>query len=504
MNGGTGTWEAALAARELGRRALSLGAANAFDYVVQFVLPVVLVRYLDPAAFGQYRLLWLAVGTVMAIVTQAMAGSLYYFLPRSCGAAKRLYINQTLLYLAVAGLIGAWTVSPWNPWLSDKIRDLTQHQIIVPAFVLLWVVASLLDLIATAEERVAWQAKATIGLSLLRTMVLSLSAILTRQLEPVLWALLAFVGFKVALLLVYVAKHHGLRGPFLRWREFADQLRQSAPFGASGALYGLRTQADQWVASSLFSLGLFASFSVAAVLGPLVQVCRQSVLHAFLPSVSRLQAAKDISGMIELNSRANVMVAELVYPLLGFAFAFSQEIVTAIYTTAYADASPVMRIYIVGLVALAVELATILLLLRQGAFTLALGLVMLILSVTVSWGAAQRFGLAGAALGSVTVVYVDLIATLWRISVCTGIPFRRLQDWRSLGKSLLSAALAALLAWSMVDRHIAADAPLLRLSAGGLILAAAYCVTALLFGTCRNWFAAIRAAGTDYTSWRGS
>src|ERR1700704_4073710 len=89
----------------LWRRALSLGAASAFDYVLQFLLPLVLVRCLDTAAFGQYRLLWLAVGTAMAVVTMAMPGSLYYFLPRSESANKRLYINQALLFLAAACLL---------------------------------------------------------------------------------------------------------------------------------------------------------------------------------------------------------------------------------------------------------------------------------------------------------------------------------------------------------------------------------------------------------------
>ncbi|HEU4643988.1 MAG TPA: hypothetical protein VFS80_00305, partial [Burkholderiales bacterium] len=60
----------------LGARAFSLGAANAFEVALQFLLPVVLVRCLEPDAFGEYRLLWLAVGTVMAILTQAMPGSL--------------------------------------------------------------------------------------------------------------------------------------------------------------------------------------------------------------------------------------------------------------------------------------------------------------------------------------------------------------------------------------------------------------------------------------------
>ncbi len=252
----------------------------------------------------------------------------------------------------------------------------------------------------------------TVSLSVVRTLVLCTAAILTRQLEPVLWALLGFVAFKVVLLFAYVARHHGLRGPFLRRSTFVDQLRQSAPFGFAGALYGLRGQVDQWVAMALFSLGAFASLSIAALLAPLVQICRGSVQQAFLPSISRLQAAGDLRGMLELNSRGSVMVAALVYPLLSFAFAFSDEIVTVVYTSAYVAAAPVMRIYIVGLLALVLELATVMLLLRQGRYSMRLAVIALLFSVAISWSGAHAFGLAGAALGSVTAIYLEQLATL--------------------------------------------------------------------------------------------
>ncbi len=483
------------AVHRLGRRALSLGAANALDYVIQFLLPVVLVRFLDTAAFGQYRLLGLALGTVMAVVTMAIPGSLYYFLPRSEGATKRLYINQALVFLAAAGLIAGWAVSSWNPWLPEKMRGLAQHEAVVPLFVLLWVIASLLDLLPTAEERVMWQAKATVGLAALRAVALSLAAILTRELGPVLLVLLAFVAFKVALLLYYVAVHHGLRGPILRWRAFADQLRYAAPIGAAGALYGLRSQADQWVAAALFSVSMFASFSIATVLGPLVHLCRQSVFHTFLPSLSRLQAAGDIPGMLKLNSRASVMVGALVYPMLAFAFAFAEEIVTIIYTTAYLDAVPVMRVLIVGFAGLVVDLGSTILLLRQGAFMMRVSLVTLVLSVPLSWFSAHAFGLAGAAVGSVTAIYIDYVVILRRIALCTGIPVRRLKDWRTLGLLILFAALAAAIAWSIVDRYFAASGPLVRLVFGGVLLAAVYIAMAALVGVGRDWLAAVRNPG---------
>jgi O-antigen/teichoic acid export membrane protein len=476
----------------LGRRALSLGAANALEYALQFLLPVVLVRCLDSGAFGQYRLLWLAAGTAMAVVTMAMPGSLYYFLPRSEGADKRLYINQAFVFLAAAGLIAGWAVSSWNPWLPEKMSELARHDPIVPLFVLLWMVASLLDLLPMVEERVTWQAKAIVGLAALRTVALSLTAVLTRELGPVLLVLLAFVAFKVALLLGYVARYHGLRGPLLRRRAFSDQLRYAAPIGAAGALFGLRLQADQWVAAALFSVSMFASFSIATVLGPLVHLCRHSVFHAFLPTMSRLQAAGNIPGMIDLKSRANVLVGALVYPLLALAFVFAEDIVTIIYTATYVDAAPVMRVSIVGYAALVVELTSVMQLLRQGAFTMRVGLIALILSVALSWFSAHPFGLAGAAAGSVAAIYFDLVATLRQASLSTGVPLRRLQDWRALGLLILFAAMAAAFAWGVTDLYFASAGPLVRLTVGGASLAAAYAAMMALFGMRRGWLVALR------------
>ena len=61
----------------------------------------------------------------------------------------------------------------------------------VPLFALLWVFASQLDVLPTADERVGWQAKVIVSLSALRAVSLSAAAIAHARLYPVLWALLA-------------------------------------------------------------------------------------------------------------------------------------------------------------------------------------------------------------------------------------------------------------------------------------------------------------------------
>src|SRR5438105_2813605 len=179
----------------------------------------------------------------MAVVTQAMAGGLYYFLPRSGDEEKRLYINQALLYLSAAGLIAACAVSGWNPWLPQNVRQLSSNGALLPTFVMFWVVASLLDLIGSTEERVRWQTRTIVGLSALRAVALSAAAVLTRQLEPVLLTLVGFAIFKFALLLTYVARYHGLKGPFLRRRPRTRRLRQTDPVALRARVRGVAQHA---------------------------------------------------------------------------------------------------------------------------------------------------------------------------------------------------------------------------------------------------------------------
>ena len=472
-------WTAGGDAR-LGGRAALLGGANLFDYASQFLLPIVLARSLDAEAFGQYRLLWLVTGTVMAIAPMAMPASLFYFWPRADAAMRRLYLLQALVFMTVAGALSAACVGPWNPWLPQGLRDLASGAALMQAFVALWVLTSLLDQLPIVDERVRWQALATIALAVLRTAAVAAAAAWSRALIPVLWALLAFALAKLALLLYYVLRHHGLGGPLLRMRALQEQLGYATPFGLSGALYTLRVQADQWVVATLFSVTAFASFSIAGVFGPLLQVFRQTASSIVLPSMGRSEASGNLGAMIDLNSRANVLVAALVCPLFALLFAFAEDIVAVVYTRAYIDAAPVMRIYVLGFAALIVELSSLTLLLREGRFMLRLNLWMLVLCAALTAAGALQWGVIGAAWGSVAAQWIDRGATLWRIARVTALPWRRLQDWRGLGVALCNATLSGSLAWAVVEPGLELASPGSRVLVGSLVLAASSAALAAL------------------------
>src|SRR5207237_569851 len=78
------------------------------------------------------------------------------------------------------------------------------------------------------------------------------------------------------------------------------------------------------------------------ILGQLVNIFRTSVVEAFMPSMSRMEAAGDLKSMMEMNARANAMVGMLLLPMLGFVFAFAEDLVSVVYTAAYVGAAPVV------------------------------------------------------------------------------------------------------------------------------------------------------------------
>jgi O-antigen/teichoic acid export membrane protein len=343
----------------------------------------------------------------------------------------------------------------------------------VPAFIVLWVVSVLLDFLPTIEERIPLQAYATVSVALARAVLVAGGAWLTHDMGVILWLLLAVVLLKCALLLAYIQRFHGWGRPWFKAGVFGDQIRYTAPFGASSACYVLRSQADQWVAASLFTLHSFAAFSIAAILGQIVNIFRASVVEAFMPSMSRMEAAGDLKSMLEMNARANAMVGMLLWPMLGYVFAFAPDIVRLVYTAAYIDAATVMRVYILGLALLVVELSSVLQLLRQGPFALGMNLLVLALSVPLSWAGGMHLGLAGAAAGSVGALYLDRAITLRRIARISGIPVRRQQHWAHLARHLAWTVLATAAAWWAVH-SLDLDSVVVRLALGALVLAAVY------------------------------
>lgn len=431
------------------RGALTLGSASALDYLLQFILPVILVRSLDAAEFGQYRILWMLANTMMAFAPMYMPQGLFYFLPRHDQDSRAKYVANVLYFLLCAGLIAAAAGSAMAWQWTGTAKEIPGSVSIVPLFLCLWVISTLVEWLANAEGRVAAQARIIVALSLSRVGVVGGVAYTTGNIMAVFWALTCYAGLRVCLLLYSVVKRYGIKGLTPDWSAAKLQLAYALPFGIAGSLYGFRSQGDQWIVATLFSVEVFAIFSIAGVAAPLAGMVRQAVSNAVLPDMNRYNGQGDQDAAIALNKQSNTLVAFALLPILSFLFVFAGDIISLIYTPAYALAANPMRVYLLGLGGQILVANNLLIIYAQGRFQLRLNLLFLAVAVSLSFAGAYCFGIIGAALGTAVAQWGSSIVSIWHVTKIAQIKANQIVDVYALFQCLLISTVSALATWSM-------------------------------------------------------
>ena len=402
----------------LRRSAMMLALASGVEFGLQLALPVILVRSLSETAFGQYRLLWLLANTALAIAPAFVPQSLFYFLPRGGANDRGVLIGNVLLYMGAVAGVTAIVTSGANPWLHEAAHVVFVHtKGMSAAFLALWVLASTLDVLPTAEGRMAWQSRAMIAIAVARTLLLALAALATADIVWVAFAMVCVALLKLGLLVYYVfplaaSRKLGWSGSMLR-----RQFRYALPFAMGNALFQLRGQADQWVVITMLSPAMYATFSIASVVQPVAALIRQPVSNAML---SRLNAAHTQGNRSEIKNlilKSNGSTALLLLPLIGGLLVAAPEIVNIIYTSRYQQTAAIMQVYLIGMLTNIFAVGHVLTALDKGTFAAVNSACALVLSVLFSLIGIHYFGLPGAAIGGVLSL---ALGELWALKVVAG------------------------------------------------------------------------------------
>lgn len=427
----------------LKRNTLLLTLSGGIEFGLQFVIPMIFVRQLDPATFGQYRLMWLMAATALAVGPAFMPQSLYYFLPRSAPDQQRVYIGNVLAWLTGAGCVVALAASGLNPWLPDKVLHLfSASHGLSSLFLLGWVVASIMTSLPTAEGRVRWQFGADLTVAVLRTGLLAAAAIFTHDIAWVVAAMLGEALLRISMCVAYIMTRPGGARLAPRAATLASQLRYALPFAVGNGLFMLRGQSDQWVAAALLPTAQFGMFSIGAVVLPFITLVRQPINNVMMPLLNKAFADGDLAAIRRLLRTSSSALTLALVPLAGLLVCVAPQLVQIVYTGHYAPAVPVMRIYLLGMMMQAMATGYLLPALERGRFAAINNACCLAVSIAASIAGARLWGLPGAACGSVFAFAVSEAWSLRVVARTLQAPAFALLPWRTLVPCALGTALA--------------------------------------------------------------
>ncbi|MGE5471038.1 MAG: oligosaccharide flippase family protein [Bacteroidota bacterium] len=184
------------------------------------------------------------------------------------------------------------------------------------------------------------------------------------------------------------------------WKPLRDVLRFSLSIAFTGATWVLVTQTDKLVLSKLLPLGEYAYFTLAVLAASGVTVISGPISGALLPRLTRLSAADNDDGLIQLYRNATQLIALIALPASLMLAFFAKEFLwvwTGNIDIAN-DAAPVLRLYALGNGVLALGAFPYYLQFAKGDLKLHLlgsGLFVLLLIPSLIW-ATLKYGAVGA------------------------------------------------------------------------------------------------------------
>jgi O-antigen/teichoic acid export membrane protein len=438
------------------RPALALMSGRSIGFAASFLIPVVLARVLDQAAFGTYKQFFLVASTLCGVLQLGMAESLFYFLPRGPREGGR-YVANAALALIVGGLAGAVAVvvggGALSRWFGNA--ELGSHTAALGGYVLLVVASAALEIAMVARKRYRLAAGTYAALDVLRAIALVGPALYAPHLGWVLLGAVAFAAVRCAVAWTYLAGEFrgGMR---FDWKLLRTQVAYAAPLAMAGLVDIVQSNFHQYFVAYRVDAATFAIYAVGCLQVPLVEVAHASVLNVMMVRMSEdLREGRTGSALAAWHDSTRKL-ALMFFPLAAFLAVTAQPLIVLLFSDRYAASVPVFVASCIGLGLPAIAVDAALRVHAQTRIIFGLNAIRLAITVALISPLVAHFGLVGAVAATVLAAAVAKTLGLARVGVLMGLSPSRLLPWRDLAR-ILAAALAAAALTAAVRAELAAD-----------------------------------------------
>lgn len=323
-----------------------LTIARIAGFVISFAVPLVLVRIFDKSEFGLYKQLFLISGSAVPILTLGLHASLYYFVPRDDGDGHR-FIIQALGLLSLTGALALAGLTVGANWISGHFGapQLAHLLPVLGLFVLLSVPGDIVTALPLIDRRPTLAAATMAGSDLVRSGLMIAAAVLFRDVEAVVWAVIAVAALRGVWLLSYIRWRRPRRARSLNRHDTLLQLRYALPFAIAVLFETGLTRFHEYYAASSLRVADFAIYSVGVLQIPLLGLLVDSVLDVVIIRAAEAHKSEDRATLRGLWYTAIERLALLLIPAWLFFEIMAPDVIGLLFGPAYAGAVPVFRVF---------------------------------------------------------------------------------------------------------------------------------------------------------------
>jgi O-antigen/teichoic acid export membrane protein len=423
--------------------------AKTIGFAFSFLLPLLVVRYLDQTQVGIYRQAFQIVTTMVAILPFGFSASAYYFLSREEKDRPYIIFNILLFNLVIGG--GAClllAIFPQIPGAIFQDSELTRLAPKIGIVIWLWVFAAFLEIVAVANQEPKLATAFIIFAQFTKTLFMVVAVIYVSTVESFLYAAIVQGAVQTIVLLLYLnSKFRGFWKSF-DTKIFKRQFIYVLPYGLMALLWVMQNDVHNYFVGYKFSPAEFAIYVYGCFQLPFLGILYESVASVMIPRMSALQHEDNKREMLEVTVRAMDKLAFFYFPIYALLLITGYDMITALFTTNYSASVPIFLINIT-LIPFGILITDPIVRAYEelGRFLLKLRLVLIPLMIAALWFGINYFSLSGIIAIVVVVTVVERLITSIRVAQKLEVKRADLHLFANIRRTAFASLLAGIAAY---------------------------------------------------------
>ena len=430
--------------------------ANLIKYAVGFVMPMVLVRMLNPTDYGTYQQLSLIGALGIAILVMGLPNSVYYFFDRKNPARSKVLTLQTSGMLLLSGTVTALALIACRPLIVDAVKNPALTPLIPYYVIALGLLIATEHFVPMMIARDHYRTGVMVETTEtgVRVLILVLPLMAGYGLMGLVVAQLSFAVIRFAVRSIWLIAPLGPMRDTGEERQFIrEQLGYAIPLGLVSLVGLLGGYLDRGIVATRFSTADYAIYSVGALEIPLDSIFQASVstiLRASMPALVREGNHAEIVRLLREGVRKLSLV---VLPCFVFLFGFAYEFITTLFTPEYARSVSVFRIYLFAMPLNMFILSPVPSAYGRTRINIHVVAIVTAIHVTLSFVLLHWIGFYGPALSAISTSWLTSLFFLFYARRLTGGTITQLLPLATFAKVLLVGALAVAVAKLALGEH---------------------------------------------------
>ena len=436
---------------ETSKKTLSLTGQSAWllfakvtGFVLSFILPLLVVRYLSQTQVGIYRQAFLIITNAVGILPLGFSMSAYYFLNRE-PEKRASTITNILLFNFLTGGLACLTLNLYPQLLGNLFQsdEMTQLAPKVGIVIWLWIFSTFLEVVALANQEAKTATVFIILAQFTKTGLMAGAVILFTTVESFVYAAMAQGVLQIGVLVFYLNSRFPRFWKSFDLQFFREQIIYALPFGCAGLLYTIQTDVHNYFVGHHFSAAEMAIYTQGCFELPLIAMLYESISAVMIPRMSEMQAQGKKREMFLTTVAAMRKLAFIYFPMFIFLMIVADIFITTLFTKNYAASIPIFRINILLIPFYCLMLDPIGRAFPEiGRFLLKVRIIIFVFLFAALWFGMWHFDLRGMISIVVVGVLIERVVSLAKIVRILEIKSSDFHLLKDVGKTAIAAVFA--------------------------------------------------------------